>query len=1359
MTMKLKRLGLLVGVVFLAVSCITDERVTGGPGKSDDPQADDGMATFTVDLPATQTVRTRSVGSRDENTIETLYLVLYADGGENDLVDLIDCSPSLKVHPDAVDKNRWQFKARIPQGRYNLYLVANVTKTLIDKLKTDPSIDHIGELYFENTGKWDITETPIPMYDQKLWHTVGENYAGTSFRLGRAMAKINVDVAESADDDFTLSDIYFMNYNTESFVAPGMGYRTESRVSGLEKEIGYDENEKFYVFEAANVAEYGETGWQTNPCLIVKGSYGGHTDSYYRLDFVGKSTEEGSEGDDLWMSVTRNYSYQFSITSVSGDGYGTIEDAYNSRPANMEVSVIDWNDAEMGEVIIEGGNYFRIDRHEVIFSPMKDITETVTIRTSIADFSLTCGETTLQIGDTHQSAYYTYSLKKDTARAETYTLTITTKSHNVSDEATPSRLEEWTIDASRLWTLSLSVDQEWTTTYISVMNGQVEHLFPEGTNNIPIPIEIVSTVPVDIDVVGNMDWITVKNADNGTPATIGDLNTPSGGIYYAHWELSVNPYQFAEGIKDRMVTITVTPTEGDDRVPRKLSIIQEAPYLTIIPVNTLIPLPQVAADYKMTTTPVQIQTNLRKEYINVTLGGASGEGANRLTLPTTNLDNLLSSANISSRPRYLKFDINVDLTSYPNFFPVIGFGRAFTVSQKSGTGFDYKVPVRPGNVTVAQGNPEGRFYWRAIRYLALSPVVNPWSVYSETYNQEYYFPWTAAEADFTTRSNQGHEYVSNPGPDGENGGEYKFVSSSLSQGIATANHTFKFLNDKNLSESRDFSLVFVPKLADIDPINVTFHQSGQNWNTGTTGFDQTYGYLGTMGTTPAYDSFGVTSDINWRAIASDDWVKLSLTTTFPSTIPSSVTRNDRPASGAPSTTPGWMRSGNVNVQLARWTELNPKASDGVTPLTTRTANIRFESLDATHPASGGVNGISPDPITITQYAPMLILDEVATEAGSVNPFPAGNGPDEVREISDDTRTITIHADANIGWSIKLYTAATGLSTLAPEAITPYVVSVTDNAGDVKPTTVTFTIPAHVSAAADRDLYLYITPASSGISASRTSGEIPVAHFRQMVSPSPGIKATAGVIGYYADGEPRLTLDGDPSLNGGIGTRTVYVAYFKWASLVATSSHHTYTTFSSDNVVWAPEDYVYDGSTGTEALKKRIGDATGQTAWDIVPYRNRVEAQSSWYPWQSNDMDGFQGALGDPCEITDSGTGWRMPTLADSQRYINGTASSSSQPAGSDYYKISGSWNRSDPGMGTFPMGQDQGGSRTLPAAGWRGGNGNLVSYGSEGWYYSSTTSSNNDAGRAFSFSSSEARTSTYHAAYTPAYAVRCVRIE
>ena len=95
----------------------------------------------------------------------------------------------------------------------------------------------------------------------------------------------------------------------------------------------------------------------TNRCaIVVQGSYDGHADTYYRIDF---------HNGAILADLLRNHRYRASITSVSGDGETTPQEAYESRRVNISATVLPWNDWSQ-DVIFDGVDHVYVERKTIL---------------------------------------------------------------------------------------------------------------------------------------------------------------------------------------------------------------------------------------------------------------------------------------------------------------------------------------------------------------------------------------------------------------------------------------------------------------------------------------------------------------------------------------------------------------------------------------------------------------------------------------------------------------------------------------------------------------------------------------------------------------------------------------------------------------------------------------------------------------------------------------------------------------------------------------------------------------------------------------------------------------------------------
>ncbi|NDV60588.1 DUF4906 domain-containing protein [Bacteroides sp. 519] len=296
------------------------------------PVTDDAKhkITLSLNLPATAEMETRAevVASAKENNILTLDLVVCNPSGGT-IVDVISCTFTAK---DGTNK-QWEAEAEdVPKGTYDLVLIANAS-TEAGSLNKDDARSKLTALIKTKSDKWIIDATDesksIPMWGE----ATGVNTSTTttaSFDMKRMLARIKVTNAAS---NFTLTDVYYYNYSRQGLIVPPTSTYTDTNPntgSGSDKRLDYltYSGAYIYVFEAPATQK---------PCIVVGGTYNS-SKHYYRIDF----------GD---INITRNISYVLNITSVSGDGSLTPDEAYELEPVNMSATITSWVDVAINETL------------------------------------------------------------------------------------------------------------------------------------------------------------------------------------------------------------------------------------------------------------------------------------------------------------------------------------------------------------------------------------------------------------------------------------------------------------------------------------------------------------------------------------------------------------------------------------------------------------------------------------------------------------------------------------------------------------------------------------------------------------------------------------------------------------------------------------------------------------------------------------------------------------------------------------------------------------------------------------------------------------------------------------------------
>lgn len=205
----------------------------------------------------------------------------------------------------------------------------------------------------------------------------------------RAMARMDIglgvkpDSWDGTDTDgnpipFVLKKIFIFRANDKCAFMPVRGAYdpdlqrvTKPSPAGQRTEIGssfeYDLPEgatsltaSVYLPEAdicqgAN-AEPGDAN-HTNRCaIVVEGSYQGHADTYYRIDF---------RNGTVLADLLRNHRYLVSIRSVQGDGEATPEEAYETRRVNIAATVLEWNDWSQ-DVYFDGVDHVYVKQKSIL---------------------------------------------------------------------------------------------------------------------------------------------------------------------------------------------------------------------------------------------------------------------------------------------------------------------------------------------------------------------------------------------------------------------------------------------------------------------------------------------------------------------------------------------------------------------------------------------------------------------------------------------------------------------------------------------------------------------------------------------------------------------------------------------------------------------------------------------------------------------------------------------------------------------------------------------------------------------------------------------------------------------------------
>ncbi|MDR0961679.1 MAG: BACON domain-containing protein [Mediterranea sp.] len=369
-------------------ACISD--LSDSPVVKETPSVN---VTLAVSMPSD--VPTRTLSESDEQSISTVDLLLFRSNGN---------SRVYYNHIVGTPAAGNTFTALIPTNDYNnfdIHVLVNahdlVASAPFDTDDTEQQTLNKLVKTLSAGAKWSSSTIPLwgEIANQTLTNSLdltGTNAVRVTRMLARIDVKLSEEAAGSGNSNFALSSIRLYNYSTSGTVVPDLtnnwdadnhtvtaatepssGYGKVVYAKGADNSstgpLLYNSDDDtagmlpdsllrtLYTFESPTG---GALARSTNTCLVIGGSYQGGTETFYRADFRVKS------GDAyLYRDLLRNHRYTFLISSITVPGQDTPDDAFNAVDANIGITVLDWNESDMGDVVIGGQYYLSVGRRSV----------------------------------------------------------------------------------------------------------------------------------------------------------------------------------------------------------------------------------------------------------------------------------------------------------------------------------------------------------------------------------------------------------------------------------------------------------------------------------------------------------------------------------------------------------------------------------------------------------------------------------------------------------------------------------------------------------------------------------------------------------------------------------------------------------------------------------------------------------------------------------------------------------------------------------------------------------------------------------------------------------------------------------
>lgn len=333
---------------------------------------------FSISMPA-QLPKTYALDENDENEVRSIDILAFKVNGNDETFAYRAQADQGSIVDDGVNNKKKFVVTLFKDGSqtYRFVALANakdeLDNTFAGGITVGTSKDAImQQLQLTGINKWNVNNgtagyLPIPMWGETPNSIIiQDNTTITDLKLLRMVAKMNVKIDPSiSENSFALSSVSLYNYYSSGRIVPDAENLLSGSSSTVEKPtvigtttkgpIDYEGSSivtnnsiinNIYTFESVVPKTASEVNLSKVTTLVLGGKYNGSTEvSYYRVDIANGKT---------YLDILRNHLYTINITKVKSAGYGTKEDAFNSRPINIEAEVVVWDEAAIGNIEFDG---------------------------------------------------------------------------------------------------------------------------------------------------------------------------------------------------------------------------------------------------------------------------------------------------------------------------------------------------------------------------------------------------------------------------------------------------------------------------------------------------------------------------------------------------------------------------------------------------------------------------------------------------------------------------------------------------------------------------------------------------------------------------------------------------------------------------------------------------------------------------------------------------------------------------------------------------------------------------------------------------------------------------------------------
>lgn len=372
---------------------------------------DDKTVVFSIKVPGSDTPKsseptTYALTEKDETDVTQVAVLLFDIEGNYVYQPIYRGGSNITTNPD--DTRIKTFTIKVPEGTYDMVVLANSNESLnsaLGSIEVGQSRDVVlSKILLTKNEKWNAAPGSenyihIPMWGEVSSITVSSSMpTNVPVTLVRMVAKIDVALTTAtAKNKFDLTSVRLYNYNNKGQIVPNNSnwdrnsftVTAPSIPSSATKPanplisaflyegdaITKDTNggttrgvsciNEIYTFEATAGSD---SSLPDNTCIVIGGRYDKDNQiTYYRIDFANTTGSEANATTN-YLPLLRNHNYKVNIANVKASGYPTPEEAFSSRPVNIEANIINWSDAQITEIVFDGQYMLGVSKGEFSFS-------------------------------------------------------------------------------------------------------------------------------------------------------------------------------------------------------------------------------------------------------------------------------------------------------------------------------------------------------------------------------------------------------------------------------------------------------------------------------------------------------------------------------------------------------------------------------------------------------------------------------------------------------------------------------------------------------------------------------------------------------------------------------------------------------------------------------------------------------------------------------------------------------------------------------------------------------------------------------------------------------------------------------